>query len=477
MNNFLSKVKMFGLPYHGVWQDGEITLPNGAKKAAPVPASGACILVKVPGLPPIERSTDEVADDIAAGREYRNYGLISGGYFGPIQIPVAAGEAFVIFIDSASKAWRCKIVKGPTNTLLLSLHRFARFSTEIDAWSDTVSVPVAAAFWASIIVLGTEAQASSGRDFVLSSHVAEAFPQAFLRMTISGTVDFSLPSLGLSIAADAIEYPGRAPYIERVTWTVTGSWIWTRTEHYVLKGGSGTTYDRVIVTTDYIQTSDSGEPDHDLWNFVSLDDVYESTKFGLVEQILGWAPRICAVTYIDDVMTTLTCTYSVNAQSFSHAEHRTGSNLFDYVVDSSAKNTSVVWAWGAVEIIKKTATESWPALLEQVQSGVTIRVDRINEVQPSGPTMIDLFSTQDSNGFNHYSAVMPVVTNGAPWASPVRVLCDAKKVSSYYELTPQSVISPTGDTIPTSLDYQNLFASWQPVSKIMSVTASRCCWF
>lgn len=73
------KLGIFGQPYHGLWKGGFITLPNGATKACPAPANGGVVLIRQPGQAEVVRSPAEQAADAAAGWEWRNYALISGG--------------------------------------------------------------------------------------------------------------------------------------------------------------------------------------------------------------------------------------------------------------------------------------------------------------------------------------------------------------------------------------------------------------
>lgn len=72
----------WGTPWHGPHQDGEVTLPNGAKMALPQADQGAnggdVIVFRPPGttLPP--RPPEWLAADELAGREWRDYALITG---------------------------------------------------------------------------------------------------------------------------------------------------------------------------------------------------------------------------------------------------------------------------------------------------------------------------------------------------------------------------------------------------------------
>ena len=69
---------IFGHPFHGLVQKGQLTLPNGQTMTYQQPASGDCLLLRVPGVAAVVRSATEQAADVAAGFQWLDYALISG---------------------------------------------------------------------------------------------------------------------------------------------------------------------------------------------------------------------------------------------------------------------------------------------------------------------------------------------------------------------------------------------------------------
>ena len=68
---------MWGCPWHGLVTVSGLTLPNDTTIPFPGPGvlndtAGDTILLKVPGVPEIERSPEEAAADAAAGRQWWN---------------------------------------------------------------------------------------------------------------------------------------------------------------------------------------------------------------------------------------------------------------------------------------------------------------------------------------------------------------------------------------------------------------------
>lgn len=74
-------VKMFGHPWHGLVEDGTLTLPNAATMPYPAPTAAGeadVLAFVVPGTPAVVRTPAQAAADAAAGRQWLDYALISG---------------------------------------------------------------------------------------------------------------------------------------------------------------------------------------------------------------------------------------------------------------------------------------------------------------------------------------------------------------------------------------------------------------
>lgn len=65
---------VWGCPYHGLVRGWQLTLPNGRTITNRFFADDAIgsVLVRVPGVPGVVRTPDEVASDTALGYQWRN---------------------------------------------------------------------------------------------------------------------------------------------------------------------------------------------------------------------------------------------------------------------------------------------------------------------------------------------------------------------------------------------------------------------
>ena len=136
-----AKILMAGQPFHGLWKAGSITLPNATTKTCPAPTGGACVLIKVPDQATVTRSEEEAAADTAAGLEWRNYGLLSGGRYGGSSMLYTDNAATVFYIDSTKKRWLIKIEKDSSTTggFFAKVRRFGHIDGTTQSWSASLS--------------------------------------------------------------------------------------------------------------------------------------------------------------------------------------------------------------------------------------------------------------------------------------------------------------------------------------------------
>lgn len=73
-----TEVERFGTPFHGISQGGVLTLPDATTKAAPYPGNGDVFALRVPGFVPSPMTPAKIAADLAIGRQWYDYALISG---------------------------------------------------------------------------------------------------------------------------------------------------------------------------------------------------------------------------------------------------------------------------------------------------------------------------------------------------------------------------------------------------------------
>jgi hypothetical protein len=136
----LGRIAAFGAPMHGVVQGGTLTLPNATTMAHPQPAThnifthwfgsdgrpwmgAATYFVKRPGWAMPARTTEQLAADSAAGREWRDWAMLSGmtQYYAGKNL-----EGWVYF-DDAGAAWAVKLTSiGGTVTAATMSFTFTR---------------------------------------------------------------------------------------------------------------------------------------------------------------------------------------------------------------------------------------------------------------------------------------------------------------------------------------------------------------
>lgn len=104
----LDRLGIIGHPWHGLVKNGRLQLPNGEAKAYPQPGGGiwqatASHLLYVPGVPPVERTSGQMAEDIAAGRQWRNTATLSG--VSNLLYGKALGGGCWVWVDPQGDRW------------------------------------------------------------------------------------------------------------------------------------------------------------------------------------------------------------------------------------------------------------------------------------------------------------------------------------------------------------------------------------
>ncbi|WP_028627514.1 hypothetical protein [Metapseudomonas resinovorans] len=213
----LFQAKLWGNPWHGPVRAGVLTLPNGSTRVWPQPAVhqdlisgvltdipdtwGDAHRVKVPGVPEVVRSAEELAADAAAGRQWRNTAILSGDRRALGGKPLDGW----IYIDPDGVRWLVRCTNLDENTVrsfstpwsaTLTLSRFGEFGQDAESHSypvgsgwgiDGATAPTAGR-------LRLESIRADGSAAVLMVHerrlgTAETqirWPYAFLELTLSG---------------------------------------------------------------------------------------------------------------------------------------------------------------------------------------------------------------------------------------------------------------------------------------------------
>lgn len=145
----LARVIGLGSPWHGPVQDSVLTLPNGATMDYPQPGGvtglpwtfASTYYVRRPAWVAAERSEAQIEADIAAGREWRDYALLSGTARHYCGQPL---NGFLWF-DGSGATWLVRLYAVTGNaasmTWTVSFTPFGRFASSVPDVVFSVSAP------------------------------------------------------------------------------------------------------------------------------------------------------------------------------------------------------------------------------------------------------------------------------------------------------------------------------------------------
>lgn len=511
----LDRVRIFGQPYHGLWKAGSIALPNETTKTCPAPANGASVLLKVPDQATVTRSETDAAADVAAGREWRNYGLISGGRYGASAPLYEAGSATILYIDPSKKRWLVRFtqVQSTRGAYGLKVRRFGHVDGTTQGWSapfvlyftDQDSV-----FWdqdTAIFPLGTIAQNSNGSEGVIGSSIA------MMKITISGTVDLGATGYGLTVGHELLEYEGRPCLTITQTTRVTGVNGSTQTVSYHQEADgapTGATYDWVTVRLEGEVTENNGEPTYVegfSWVMDSETTVYSSQKIEEGEIVRQGTKHIGAG-YSGDVLKLVSHDYFESTKGWTcfaadptyvgpGVERPSGPG--DYRLRLKAKigetviNEQTVFVAGGSPPAGYT---TWPGSVPTSTIPLPARFcDGFEETINMFPdesqrafksweyyTPLSPFELLDENGSRRSTYLTCLRETSLGWKNPVVALITETifydgvnpPVTSY---ATHSVHAPSLTMETTAIPIDNLYAAWQPVTDQLVVDSVPVCWF
>lgn len=145
----LARVGIWGHPWHGLVQGGVLPLPNATTIGYPQPdttwpdTAGSTHRLHIPGIAPVVRSPAELAADAAAGLQWRNEAMLSGGRMQLYSQPMDGW----IYVDPAGVRWRV-VVAGLDNewsfaaplATTVALHRFGDLGVPAESHAYPVSL-------------------------------------------------------------------------------------------------------------------------------------------------------------------------------------------------------------------------------------------------------------------------------------------------------------------------------------------------
>lgn len=496
------EIGVFGQPYHGLWKAGEIALPNGGKKACPAPVSGGCVLLRVPNPPPVSRTGAQAAADLAAGREWRDYALISGGRYGPtpaIHTNYSDGHVCtVVLIDETTKRWLVRIAKNSAvaGQFFLSLRRYLHVDGQQVDWSAPVAIDLPVEYWNAVSIVAvamTIAQNSTGRESVLGA-VPESGGDsaALLHLTIAGTVDIAASGYGLSIAGALLEWPDRPSGAYDASRTVSGVWRQTTTYHYyeydqTVGQPTGGVYDRVVVEEGVLATlsvvSDDGEPPTAgpgrSWN-ISHQETECTTDKQFLATFSNEIRRYYWAGYKNDVLYLAERgARHITAQSGTGRFGEPGGMTWDVIDENWQEEFS---RFGEIVLHQSSTTPTsspsagvYDGNLAPFGEHHLNRSSQINDDPLIERTMI-----ADNHWKERGTYAKPVPGYGARFANPCVMLIT--RVREYGAVnatvdTLHSIHAPGGAMLQSDLNVSTLHCSWHPETDQIMADAELVCWF
>jgi len=219
---FLDEITQFGDPWHGLFRNGVLELPNATTRTiSPTPTSGDCFDVVVPGTPAATTSSA----DAAAGMTWLDYGLISGAQHR--FYATALGPLKWIYVAPDGVAWIASLTWSGLNTANITL--VPPFGITPSQSLSVTCAPTLGAV-ASVAAPGVVMDISqNGRAvaFLLkraSPSDAAHDPQAIMLLEITGNVPSASATLTLRVERNRSGYDGVTITDDRMTTYTETRW-------------------------------------------------------------------------------------------------------------------------------------------------------------------------------------------------------------------------------------------------------------
>ena len=505
-STLLDRIKTWGLSFHGLWKGGSITLPNGATKTCPAPVGGGVVLLMVPDQPAVTRSAGELADDEAAGREWRNYGLISGGRYGSLDpLYGAPGTAAVLLIDAAKVPWLMHITWASAQTYMtVKLRRFGcvKKPWEAEDWLPEFTVSVHPFFNLCLAgkTLITVCQNTTGREFVLgavSLGGLDDYCRGLIKINVSGTVNPATAHCGLSFSGTLIGGTSFDQGTHTVSEVVTGDFTVTHVTTWSAYDSSINAFTGATVTTTTVVTNDvvvsSESPPVDVWPIswqqTSFMHSSPSVRTHVLSDIRDVTFSLWAG-YDNDALKILKAhvvfvdyeaihTYSyVDHDSYPNADEKLNKYHESYNVKGSCE---ITYTYGDVQVHHRKSTSE----------GTSSEVDEpyLPALMSNGDVTQVGMDLGGAAGFMHYvdagngsgvfncPFVFPLTIAGVSWSTPCVAAVNRLGSSPPFTWETIKVAAPSGVETYTTIDKATLAASWQPETNQLAVDSVPICWF
>lgn len=125
----LDKVELVGHPFHGLVQSGMLTLPNDDTLTYRQPSNADAWALHLAGVPPLTRTTEQLAQDATLGHQWLHKIVLSG------QVPQLYGKPLVgnapawLWRDSAGVVWQfsLSVLSTYQTQIRVTYRKFGRF--------------------------------------------------------------------------------------------------------------------------------------------------------------------------------------------------------------------------------------------------------------------------------------------------------------------------------------------------------------
>lgn len=485
--------KLLSAPYHGLFKGhaaGKLKLGNGTEIDWPGPGGGSTVLLRVPGQPAVIRTPDEAAADAAAGIEYRNYALLSGGQYGKTP-PIASASsdtsaATWVYIDPTKARWLIRLkcnVYGGAGAYLVKVRRYLHIDGTTADWTTEKPVSLSPQYW-PYRVCETMCQHSTGAEVVVHNAGTFGLPDAMMKVMVTGTVNPAAADLGLSFTFENIEWPGRVCG-SRIgpSLTVSGK-LYSRVDyHYIEKIGgipTGNTLDAYMQYEDKVLVYDDRPNPRGNWTFTNQSkEVFWSDKVITTSDTISRSRYVWAA-YVNDALKLLRAEYTKTSNStcssFTSPQQWSGTGSFSMVM---------AWYYGAAKIKEQRLDQSNAALETR------FFIDGYSDNLPSVSYTTADFKlndgqqwVQDGQSSHHIWYEAERVSNiGDRVGNAVVKIVEKKYYPATYTtvITCQSIHAPDGNSTPYVLTLgvgSQVQATWNPITGLIEASQDPViCWF
>lgn len=207
MDSPIRKPTLIGLPWHGFYRDGTLTLPNSDTMTVSVSGTGIGQVIRHPAAAGDTRTQAEIDADALLGKEYRDYAIKLGSSVGGAKLPQTSSDSRCwVYIDGNGVPWCMEVRRQfwggieETRMTVYCRGRFGLIAPEqplISTLDKSCGVAVNPYTTTSGISRGSVSQTETGDKAVLVEYVTSVFEtHPYVYLAIDGVPEFTLDHPG-----------------------------------------------------------------------------------------------------------------------------------------------------------------------------------------------------------------------------------------------------------------------------------------